>query len=115
VGYNRSSGVALAMRHRQQWFTHIWLNNFCQGDEHLLYLIPLPTGCKGVPRGPHVGLRATQDKMPVACGYIGCTGEMFAVFLQFRIYIIWLCFVTCLLLMLLYTSRNSSVRHSIPR
>ena len=29
---NRMSGVALAMRHRLQWFVHLW-----KGDEHQAY------------------------------------------------------------------------------
>jgi len=31
---NRRSGVALAMRHRLQWFIHLWAQVLSKGDEH---------------------------------------------------------------------------------
>ena len=34
---NHRSGVALAMRHRLQWFIHLWAQRLCEGDEHLTY------------------------------------------------------------------------------
>ena len=34
---NRRSGVALAMRHGLQWFTHLQVHGLRQGDEHPAY------------------------------------------------------------------------------
>jgi len=34
---NRRSGVALAMRHRLQWFIHIRAHGLRKGDEHPAY------------------------------------------------------------------------------
>jgi len=34
---NRRSGVALAMRHRLQWFIHLWAQGLRKGDEHPAY------------------------------------------------------------------------------
>ena len=34
---NRRSGVALAMRHRLQWFIHLWVQGLRKGDEHAAY------------------------------------------------------------------------------
>jgi len=31
---NRSSGIALAMRHRLQWFIHLRAQGLSKGDEH---------------------------------------------------------------------------------
>jgi len=36
---NRRSGVALAMRHRLQWFIHLQAHGLRKGDEHLAYTI----------------------------------------------------------------------------
>jgi len=32
---NRRSGVALSMRHRLQWFIHLWAQGLSREDEHL--------------------------------------------------------------------------------
>jgi len=34
---NRRSGVALAMRHRLQWFIHLQAHGLRKGDEHPAY------------------------------------------------------------------------------
>jgi len=34
---NRRSGVALAMRHRLQWFIHLRVHDLMKGDEHPTY------------------------------------------------------------------------------
>jgi len=34
---NRRSGVALAMRHRLQWFIQLWAHGLRKGDEHPAY------------------------------------------------------------------------------
>ena len=34
---NRRSGIALAMRHRLQWFIHLWGYGLRKGDEHPTY------------------------------------------------------------------------------
>ena len=48
---NGTSGVALAMRHKQQWYYHVWAHGLGEGDEHpacapvevwLLYLLLIP-------------------------------------------------------------------------
>jgi len=31
---NRRSGIALAMRHRVEWFIHLWAHGLSKGDEH---------------------------------------------------------------------------------
>ena len=31
------SGIALAMRHRQQWYYHLWAHGFIKEDEHPAY------------------------------------------------------------------------------
>ena len=36
-GSNRRSGVALAMRHRLQWFIHLRAHGLRKGDEHPAY------------------------------------------------------------------------------
>ena len=36
-GGNRRSGVALAMRHRLQWFIHLRAHGLRKGDEHPAY------------------------------------------------------------------------------
>jgi len=36
-GGNRRSGVALAMRHRLQWFIHLRAHGLRKGDEHSAY------------------------------------------------------------------------------
>jgi len=52
---NRRSGIALAMRHRLQWFIHLRAHGLRKGDEHpaynrhgvwhaLLYFLPVSTG-----------------------------------------------------------------------
>jgi len=38
---NRRSGIALAMRHRLQWFIHLRAQRLWEGDEHPTYA---PTG-----------------------------------------------------------------------
>ena len=46
---NRRSGVALAMRHRLEWFIHLRAQGLSKGDEHptntphgVRYSLPLP-------------------------------------------------------------------------
>jgi len=31
---NRRSGIALAMRHRLEWFIHLYAQGLSEGDEH---------------------------------------------------------------------------------
>ena len=35
---NRRSGVALAVRHRLQWFIYLRAHSLRKGDEHLIYI-----------------------------------------------------------------------------
>jgi len=41
---NRRSGVALAMRHRRQWFIHLRAHGLRKGDEHPAYALLVEHG-----------------------------------------------------------------------
>jgi len=41
---NRRSGVALAMRHRLQWFIHLRARGLRKGDEHPAYALLVEYG-----------------------------------------------------------------------
>ena len=62
---NRRSGVALAMRHRLQWFIHMRAHGLRKGDEHPTYS----------PLYPHVCLRTSSVQSNLAESGIAAVRE----------------------------------------